>query len=221
MGITDLVFMRLTGSLLITGAIVFWSVIVAAIIYWRRTGSFPFSDPSTAPVREFYESIGANTRWWRWVNGCFATGIVVTTFGLTALKLLLNSAGNNLFSEFGLVSFLIGTLLWLVLFTFNLSIAVWAAQQTASTGEVPTTLDAWPQWMDRLVSLYMVFAYLSVASYGAALLNTALLPSWVGWVSVIAGLVGAVSIVLGGSRFAIPLLIHIVPALIGVLLLKF
>ncbi len=216
---SDPTLVRLTGILLIAGAIVFWGIIVAAILYWRRTGSLPFKDWSGTPAKEFYESITAHPQWWRWVNSCFATGIVLTAFGLTALRSLLKSAGDSFFSDLGLVSFLIGTVLWLFLFTFNLSMVVWAARETADNGQVPATFDIWLQWMELQVIIYMVFAYLSIVGYGAASLNTGLLPDWASWVSIIVGLVGAASVILGGSGPAIPLFIHIVPVLIGVLLL--
>ncbi|MBI3986165.1 MAG: hypothetical protein HY343_04565 [Lentisphaerae bacterium] len=216
---SDPTVVRLTGLLLIAGAVIFWGVIVAAIIYWIRTGSLPFKDPSGTPAREFYDSITAHPKWWLLVNGCFALGIVLTAIGLTAFQSLLTGAGDSVFSKVAWMSFLIGTTLWLVLFTFNLSMVVWAARETASQGAVPVSSEAWLLWMEQIVILYMLLAYLSIAAYGAALLNTSLLANWMGWISVIVGLAGAASILLRGSGFAIPLLIHIIPFMIGILLL--
>ena len=121
---------RLSGVLLISGAVTFWSMIIAAIVYQMRTGSLPFKDGASVPARDFYESIAVHPGWWRWVNRCFALGIVMTAFGLTALKLALTDAGDRVFAELGWTNFLIGALLWLVLFTFNLSMAIWAAEVT-------------------------------------------------------------------------------------------
>ena len=210
---------RLSGVLLISGAVTFWSMIIAALVYQMRTGSLPFKDWASVPARDFYESIAVHPGWWRWVNRCFALGIVMTAFGLTALKLALTDAGDRVFAELGWTSFLIGALLWLVLFTFNRSMAIWAAEVTPSQGSMPATFEAWPKWMERIVLIYMILAYTSLAFYGIALLNTGLLASWAGWVALVVGLAGAASVILWGSGFAIPLLIHIVPFLIGILLL--
>ena len=210
---------RLTGLLLIAGAIIFWSVIVPAIIYQVRTGSPPFKDSSGVPAREFYDSITAHPNWWLFVNVFFALGIVVTGFGLTTFQSLLTGAGDRVFSAVAGMSFLIGTTLWLVLFTFNLSVVVWAARETASQGAVPAGSEAWLLWTEQIVILYMLLAYFSIAAFGGAILNTNLLANWMGWTSVAVGLGGVVSILLRGSGFAIPLLIHIVPFTIGILLL--
>ena len=124
-----------------------------------------------------------------------------------------------MFSEVAWTSFLIGTTLWLVLFTFNLSVVVWAARETASQGAIPVGSEAWLLWTEQIVILYMLLAYFSIAAFGGAILNTNFLANWMGWISVVVGLAGAASILLRGSGFAIPLLIHIVPFLIGILLL--
>lgn len=210
---------RLSGGLLIAGAIIFWGVIVAAVVYRIRTGSLPFQDWGSVSSEEFLASVAAHRSWWMWVNICFGLGIVITAFGLAGLNLILNGAGDRVFAEFGLISFLLGTVLWLVLAAFNLSTVLWAANESASTGEVPVTFNGWPQWGESLLRMYMVFAYVSFAFYGAALLITELLASWASWASVIVGLGGGISIILGGSRFAIPLLIHVIPVVIGIMLL--
>lgn len=210
---------RLSGVLLISGAVAFWSVVIAALVYQTRTGALPFKDWASVPARDFYESIAVHPGWWRWVNRSFALGIVITAFGLTALKLALASAGDQVWAELGWTSFLMGALLWLGLFTFNRSLANWAAEVTLSQGSVPATFEAWPKWLERIVLIYMILAYASHAFYGIALLNTGLLATWVGWVALSVGLAGAASITLWESGLAIPLLIHIVPFLMGVLLL--
>jgi len=216
---SDPTLMRVTGILLVAGAVIFWSVIVPAAIYQIRTGSPPFKDSSGVPAQEFYDSITDHPNWWLFVNVFFALGIVVTAFGLTAFQSLLTGAGDRVFSAVAGMSFLIGTTLWLVLFTFNLSMVVWAARETASQGAIPVGSEAWLLWTEQIVILYMLLAYFSIAAFGGAILNTNFLASWIGWTSLAVGLAGAASILLRGSGFAIPLLIHIVPFMIGILLL--
>ena len=209
----------LTGILLVAGALLFWSSIVAAVIHWRRTGTLPFQDPSSVPPHAFYQSIHSNPHWWKWVNILFTSGILTTVLGFTALTALLQASAQTILAYFAWTAYLLASFLWLILFSFNLSISVWGAHKVAATNSVPPSFEAWPTWQERLVHLYMTLAYFSIAFYGGAILATRILPSWAGWLSLLVGLCGAASIVLAGSSLAIPLLIHIIPAIVGLLLL--
>lgn len=207
------------GLLLVAGAVIFWSVIVAAIVAIVRTGSLPFKDSSAVPALEFYASIAAEPRWWQAVNLTFSTGIIVTAMGLALLSTLLRESGDAMFAGQGLVVFLIATSLWVVQMVANLSMATWAADEVARSGAMPPTAEAWPRAFELLVHTYMVLAYVATALFGAAIVASGLLDPWAGWAALVAGVAGAASIVLAGSRLAIPLLIHVVPAALGVLLL--
>lgn len=207
------------GILLVAGAAIFWSIILAAIVATVRTGSPPFKDPSGVPANEFYESIAARPRWWLAVNVTFSIGIIVTAMGLTLLAALMREAGDVGFAELGRVAFLMAATLWLVQMVFNLSMATWAAEETGRTGAVPPTAEAWPRGLERLVHTYMVLAYIATALYGAGILTSGLLDAWAGWLAVAVGVAGAASVLLTGPRLAIPLLIHVVPATFGLLLL--
>jgi len=183
-----------------------------------RTGSLPFKDSATVPAREFYESIAAEPLWWQAVNLCFSIGIIVTAMGLALLRTRLHEVGDAIYSELGLVAFLLAASLWLVQTVFNLSLATWAADEIRRTGAVPATAEAWPLGTEQLVHTYMVLAYAATALFGAGILATQLLAVWAGWLAVVVGIAGAASVILSGPRLAIPLLIHIVPAVLGLLL---
>jgi hypothetical protein len=207
------------GILLVAGAAIFWSIIVAAIVTTVRTGSLPFKDSSAVPAREFYESIDAKPRWWLAVNLTFSTGIIVTAMGLTLLRSLLREAGDAVFAELGLVVFVIAATLWLVQMVFNLSMATWAADESGRTHSVPPAAEAWPRGLEQFVHTYMVLAYVATALFGAGIVASGLLDASAGWIAVVAGIAGAASVILTGPQLAIPLLIHVVPATLGVLLL--
>lgn len=183
-----------------------------------RTGSLPFKDSAAVPAKEFYESIVAKPRWWQAVNLTFSIGIIVTAMGLALLQTRLREAGDAVFSELGLVAFLLATSLWLIQTVFNLSMATWAADEIRRTGVVPPTAEAWPLGTERLIHTYMVLAYAATALFGAGILASGLLDAWAGWLAVAVGIAGAASVILTGPRLAIPLLIHLVPAVLGVLL---
>lgn len=207
------------GILLVAGAAIFWSIVVAAIVATVRTGSLPFKDASAVPAKEFYESITARPRWWLAVNVTFSTGIILTAMGLTLLRSLIREAGGTVIADLGLVVFVVATTLWLVLTVFNLSLATWAAEETGRTGSVPPAAEAWPRAFEQFVQTYMVLAYIATALFGAGIVTSGLLDAWAGWTAVVAGIAGACSVILTGASLAIPLLIHIVPAILGVLLL--
>jgi len=215
---TELTLTKAAGLLLIAGAAIFWSIIVAAIVTTLRTGSLPFKDSAAVPPREFYESIAAGPRWWQAVNLTFSTGIIVTAMGFALLSTLLGEAGDPIFSELGLVAFLIAATVWVIQMVSNLSLATWAADEVASTGNVPPTAEAWPRAFEQLVHTYMVLAYVATALFGAGIVASGLLTGWAGWLAIIVGIAGAVSVIVTGPRLAIPLLIHVVPVVLGILL---
>ncbi len=207
------------GILLVAGAAIFWSIIVVAIVAAVRTGSLPFKDSSAVPAMEFYESIAAEPRWWLAVNLSFSIGIIVTAMGLTLLRALLQEAGDAVFAELGLVVFLIAAAVWVVQTVGNLSMATWAADEVARTGAIPPTAEAWPRAFELAVHTYMVLAYAATALFGLGIVASGLFDAWAGWLAVIVGIAGAASVILTGPRLAIPLLIHVVPATLGLLLL--
>lgn len=209
---------QVAGLLLLAGAAIFWSIILAAIAVTLRTGSLPFKDSSAVSAREFYESIAAKPRWWQAVNLTFSTAIIVTAMGLSLFRTLLREAGDAFFAELGLVAFLIASTVWIVQMVANLSMVTWAADEVARTGAVPPTAEAWPRAFEKLVHTYMVLAYVATALFGGGILASGLLDPWAGWLAVIVGLAGAASVILIGPRLAIPLLIHVVPATLGTLL---
>jgi hypothetical protein len=75
-------------------------------------------------------------------------------------------------------------------------------------------------WVGVLFFIYMVLAYLATAAYGGALLQTELLPKWLGWLTLVVGLFGVISFVVGlPTIFSIPAGVHLMPLLIGIVLL--
>lgn len=83
----------------------------------------------------------------------------------------------------------------------------------AQTGVPPPWYEPWYRWSGLLFGIYHVLAYLALVAYGAAVLKTALLARWVGWICIIFALVFL-------PFFGAPLAIHVVPWLLGVLLLQ-
>jgi hypothetical protein len=74
-------------------------------------------------------------------------------------------------------------------------------------------------WATALFATYMPLAYLAIAAYGKALLVTGLVSRGVAWSHIIFGVLGAVGFVARVQVFNPPLMIHLVPGILGVLLL--
>jgi hypothetical protein len=173
-----------------------------------------------ARLAEYLKLIAANRAAWLWTNGGIVVGVLLTAVGLSGLTALLREAGEGLLGQTGLLLFALGVTFWVIELAFRLSVTVWAAEETANTGSPPAFFEPLHRWVGTLFFVYMVLAYLATAVYGGALLQTGLLPTWVGWVTLGAGLLGALSFVTGlPTIFSIPAGVHLAPLLIGVALL--
>ncbi len=151
--------------------------------------------------------------------------VTLTVVGFGAFTSVLRGAGDRLLSELGLVAYVFGAVFGIVSLVFRVTLEVWAAREMAQSGVLPIGFEAWRQWAALLFAIYMVIGYLSVAAYGGALLGTGLLARWLGWTAVIFGLAGALGFALGFGFvvpfqwFHVPLMIYLVPGLIGIFLL--
>jgi hypothetical protein len=129
--------------------------------------------------------------------------VVTNALGLALLESLLRDAGERVFSRLGLIGFLIGAALAVVAEALLLD----------GSGDAIYTLNR----------VYVVLAFLSQAAYGGALLRTALLPTWVGRMTIAWNL-GAFAVLLavnvGTGPDYYPILHHIAPLLIGIELIR-
>jgi hypothetical protein len=202
--------LRGAAILLVGGWVTFWAGAVNPAA-WRFFTS--------ASLLEFLEVVAAHQAAWLWIAGSFALGVLLTLAGLVVLGVALRAAGDRVWSELGQSAFLFGSVLWLASLAFRATATVAAAQETASTGVVPPWFEPMRAWSGALFAVYMVLAYLAIAAYGKALLATGLAPRWVAWTHLIFGLLGAVGFVARAPVFNPPLMIHLVPGILGVVLL--
>ncbi len=200
---------RWAGILLIAGWVIFWGGAAS----WF-TG--PYRQPA---LHEFLEIIDTNRTAWFWINGCFLVGVTLTVLGFGAFTSSLRGAGDRLLSELGLLAYVFGALLWIISLAFRLTLEVWAAQESGQSGVIPVGFEAWRQWAHLLFAIHMILGYLSVAAYGGALLGTGLLARWLAWTAIVFGLAGVLGFVVQLRFFERPLMIPLVPGVIGVFLL--
>lgn len=106
------------------------------------------------------------------------------------------------------------TVLGLLEASFGFTVTPWAAVEAAETGSVPAVYVGLDRWTGGIQAVYLALGFAGQASFGAALLASGLLPSWIGQVTVVWGLGWLVVLGLG-----IPAILFVMPAVIGVVLL--
>jgi hypothetical protein len=204
---------RFTGVVLILGCLVLGS---GLWLYWPikdEKGAFIFG----LPPREWLRLVFAHPRLWRWGTILFISGVIMTILGLAMFASLFRDAGDRTFSLLGLIASAFGSMLWVISLAFRLSIDPWAAQETAKTAAIPEFYVPLTRWTGVLFVIYTILAFSALAAYGAAVLSTGVLPHWVGWLAIVYGPAW-----LGWFAFtgdAPPLLHHLMPLVIGILLL--
>lgn len=202
--------LRGAAILLVGGWVIFWTGAVNPAAWRFFTG---------ASLQEFLEIVAAHQVAWLWIAGSFALGVLLTLAGFVVLGLALRAAGDRIWSGLGQVAFLLGSVLWLASLAFRATVTISVAKEAASSGTVPPWFEPIRDWSGAMFAIYMVLAYLAIAAYGKALLVTNLAPRWLARAHMIFGFLGAVGFVARVPVFNPPLMIHLVPGILGVVLL--
>jgi hypothetical protein len=170
------------------------------------------------PLREQLLVIATQASLFQWSFSLIISGIIVTLLGLAMLTTLFRNAGDTTFSFLALIALLFGDVLLVIYIAFPLGIAPLAAQETAKTGVVPDYYVQLTLWTQPLFVIYTILAFSALAAYGGAILSTHVLPHWVGWLAIVYSLAGLVLAGFTGGNVP-PFLNHLIPIVIGVLLL--
>jgi hypothetical protein len=204
------------GGLLAAGTILFGIGASAPSLFKAWTGS----------LDDYLRTLIDHPRAWQIAMHGMLAGVLATVAGAGVVTSILWTAGDRLFSALALIGFLLGAPLWAAFQAYRLSVPVWAAREAAKAGTPPPLFEPLQAWAGALFSIYMVLGYLAVAAYGGALLVTGLLPTWLGWTSLVFGTAGALSMMVGRwpriagmPLFEPPFMIGLMPLLIGILLL--
>ncbi len=179
-------------------------LIIAAVIFW--------SGAMTWPGMELRE-IAARMRGHMWTSGTFLLAAILTLGGLLLLTLALRNVGDRVASSLGLAAYLFGATFWAIHLAVRLTVMPWAAQEFLRSGAAPPWYEPWRMWSGMMFGLYSLLAYAALAAYGAAVLRTRMLPRWAGWTCIVFA-------VLNGPFFGPPLTIHVMPWMLGILILR-
>ena len=185
---------RLAAGLLIAGAVIFW------------IGARTFPGMSL-------DAVSQNLRGHSWTAGCFAAATLVTLVGLGLLTSELRAAGDRLLSLAAFCTFFFGSVFWILHLAFRLTVQRAVAEEYSRTGAAPAWFSSWSDWAGVLFGIFSVLAYVSVVTYGVAILRTRFVPRWVGWVCILLGLLFL-------PQFGPPLFIHVLLWLVGLFVLR-
>jgi len=137
--------------------------------------------------------------------------------GFVLVTLLLAQAGDRELAVVALVLLVFWSVLAAVEGSFQASVTVWAAKETARTGTTPEFFEPLRRWLNsELQPLNMSFALVAMLLFSWSALRTGLLPSWISWAALAWSLLSfpLYYLVLGA-----PLIILVTPMLFGIGLL--
>jgi hypothetical protein len=80
---------------------------------------------------------------------------------------------------------------------FRKWITAWVSLRYLEEGSEPAVYETLSAWGGEMGKLCMLLGYFATAVHGAALLQIGFLPAWIGWVSVVIGVAGAIVILIG------------------------
>lgn len=135
---------------------------------------------------------------WFWERGWVILAALVNLLGFVLLEDLLRGAGDVILARLALALYLTGTILLV----------------TAEASLLNNHQMVYPQ-----VVIYVGLAFLAQVAFGVSLLQSGLVPGWVGWVTIVWNLVWLVVLPIVSPRDVyFPVLHHIAPLIIGVAL---
>jgi hypothetical protein len=144
---------------------------------------------------------GGRPGYYQWERGLVFGGFLVLALGLAGLNRLLQQAGDPLLADIGLTAYVMGAVLLTVVEVAWLTKAGLPEGLTGS-----------------LVRIFVVLSFAAQAAFGAAMLQTGLLPGWLGWTTVIWNLAWLVPML--GARDPYYPFMHLqLPLLAGLVLL--
>jgi Domain of unknown function (DUF4386) len=154
---------------------------------------------------------------YRWGSRIVLVGWIVAALAYVMLAALLREAGDPMISTLAAVLFLIAIGAAVVFWTLWVSPTLLAAKETARATMMPAYYESLQLAGESALGVYQLLALLATAGFGWALLQTGLLPSWVGWLTLGFGVFWAG--VFLKTRETIPLLPMVMQVVIGIYLL--
>jgi hypothetical protein len=122
-------------------------------------------------------------------------------------------------SRIGAASFFVGCVAMAGSVLFGLTVTPGAAAEAARSGVVTSAYERNSRRANRLYEAHMVLSYSTWALIGTAILMGSLLPQWLGWTGIVAGVGATAAFVTMRAPVAPPILTHLFGLVVGVVLL--
>lgn len=168
----------------------------------------------TLPAEDHLDAIGLNPRAWQWANFFMGAAVVALVSGLALLTALLSDAT---LGRLGLTVFTIAAVLWVLFSAYRATVPLHVAEVVKEGGSIPGYHESLARWGGALFTAYASLAFLSLAAYGGAIIQTGLFADWVGWTTIIFSLGLLLLMFVMGDT--LPAFHYFPPLLIGILLL--
>lgn len=153
-------------------------------------------------------------------TGGFVLGTLLTLAAFVFIDELLWETRGRLLARLGLLAFAIGTVFWLAHLGFRGTVMMFLSQDPAAVASPLDWYASLRLWAGSMYVVYMALAYLSIAAFGAALLQARMIGKGWGRAFIAFG-VGAAALFLAGVQgFNMPLMVHFMPFAMGMLLLR-
>jgi hypothetical protein len=136
-----------------------------------------------------------------WERSFIMASVVLTAIGLVLLEGYLQNTNGYILARAGATAYLFG------------AVFIVAAEALS--------LNQGSQNLYPLIVIHVVLALLAQAVVGAALLQSGLLPAWIGWVTIVWNIAFLVVLPVTSPRdMYYPILHHVMPLVIGIALLR-
>jgi hypothetical protein len=176
-----------------------------------------FLDVLKLPREKQLVIIARHPEEYRWGCRIVLIGWIAAALGYVMLAALLREAGDPILSTLAAVLFLLAIGAAIIFWAFWVTPTLLAAEVTTRTTIMPEYYASLQLAAESALGVYQLLALLATAGFGWALLQTGLLPSWVGWLTLEFGVFWAA--VFLKTRETIPLLPMVMQLVIGVFLL--
>ncbi len=206
MGIEPLIALKVMGILLTLSVVVqFLGIAIAS------RGNFSGYQATMRGIEGVGESADVLRKGF-WLSQLH-TVLAISGYGM--FTVLLREAGDNGVSMLALGLILFSEIFIIAQGTFHSSVTVWAAKELSRTGTVPDLFQPLWRWMYSTVQqTYTNLALFAYAAYGWAILQTGILPAWLGWASIGWTAIWLPLFIYLGDN--LPLVLFVPPLLIGI-----